>query len=131
MIPRLSTVRKIIIHCSASSHAYTIEDMRRDHCLRGFAGIGYHYVITDREIVMARSPDLAGAHCRGENYDSLGICLIGHGDYSAFQMGRLEYLLRKLLLLYPRVEIHGHKFYNSRKTCPLFDVEAWKKGVGL
>jgi N-acetylmuramoyl-L-alanine amidase len=131
MIPKLSRVNKIIIHCSASSHEYTLEDMERDHRAKGFMGIGYHYVITDSEIVMTRSVDIAGAHCRSENYDSIGICLIGAGDFTPFQYERLEFLIKKLILIFPKVEIHGHRFYNRRKECPLFDVETWKKGVGL
>ncbi len=37
----------IVIHCSAirAMQHYTVDDCRRDHYARGFAGIGYYYYI--------------------------------------------------------------------------------------
>ena len=44
----------IVIHCSATraTQRYTMDDCRRDHRARGFAGIGYDYYITRNGVVM-------------------------------------------------------------------------------
>ena len=60
----------IVIHCSATraSRSYTVDDCRRDHRVRGFANIGYHYYITRDGVVHAGRPLYQeGAHARGYN----------------------------------------------------------------
>lgn len=58
-----------------------IDDIRRSHKARGFRGVGYHYVILESGIIQRGRPEhQTGAHCRGINHRSIGVCLIG--DYS-------------------------------------------------
>ena len=70
----------IIVHCSATSPssdigADEIDDM---HLRRGWSGIGYHQVIRrDGEIEFGRHFDESGAHVKGQNFRSVGVCLIG------------------------------------------------------
>lgn len=90
----------LIVHCSDSPYG-TVELLHNWHLERGFAGLGYHYVITngflidskkyykhfDGRVWTGRDEDIVGAHVKGRNHNSLGICLIGkHGGYSANQM---------------------------------------------
>lgn len=73
-------IKEIIIHCSATKEGrdYTIADIDRWHRDRGFFCIGYHFVIyRDGSIHVGRSVEEVGAHCRGHNLVSIGICYIG------------------------------------------------------
>lgn len=73
-------ITEIIIHCSATTEGkdFTVEDIDRWHRQRGFNGIGYHFVIyRDGSIHAGRSKRQIGAHCKGHNTISIGICYIG------------------------------------------------------
>ena len=64
----LSTVRRVIIHHSASSRETTVETLREWHKARGFEDIGYHRVIDGNGTVHATRPlTVQGAHALGAN----------------------------------------------------------------
>lgn len=125
-------INKIIIHCSATpcNQDYDIEDIRFWHRSRGFKDIGYHYVITTDGIIQSgRDIEEIGAHCKGHNHDSIGICYIGGLDTNRkpcdtrtpWQKVALSSLLR-VLLLNCDATIHGHNEF-ANKACPCFDVQ--------
>lgn len=71
--------------------------------------IGYHFVIrTDGSIEFGRPLHMAGAHARGYNKDSIGICLIGGVDaddqpknnFTRKQMKSLQGLIALLMDVY-------------------------------
>jgi N-acetylmuramoyl-L-alanine amidase len=75
--------KHIAVHCSATrpTALMGVRDIHRMHVERGFACIGYHYVIKrDGTIERGRPEDKMGAHVEGHNRDSLGVCLIGGID---------------------------------------------------
>lgn len=73
----------IIIHCSGvrpeqSSSAARIRGWHRS---LGWSDIGYHYVVLrDGTIERGRPEAVPGAHCRGHNSHSIGICYEGGLD---------------------------------------------------
>ena len=76
-------IDKIIIHCSASKEGQklTVEQIDKLHRQRGFAGIGYHFVIyLDGSIHDGRDISKIGAHTTGYNTGSIGICYVGGLD---------------------------------------------------
>ena len=76
-------INLIVIHCSAtrSNVDFSPEDLDRCHRERGFAGCGYHFYITKDGLVHAMRPvELIGAHARGYNANSIGICYEGGLD---------------------------------------------------
>ena len=76
-------IDSIIIHCSATKTGqdFTAMDIDGWHRKRGFNGIGYHYVIRlDGKVEKGRDVSLVGAHCKGWNERSIGICYIGGLD---------------------------------------------------
>jgi len=118
-----------IVHCSASPQgrgddAATIHDW---HCERGFSGIGYHMVILENGVMQSGRPEYwIGAHARGHNAHSLGVCLIGEGgDATDEQMHSLSQLLMGWNHKYNGINVIGHNDVNSHKTCPGFDVKSW------
>lgn len=138
-------IKKIIIHCSDSTFGNSAE-IDKWHKANGWRGIGYHYVIlngrlpvhreydrgVDGVVEDGRPVDEQGAHCRGHNVDSIGICLIGR---ETFTQRQLFVALPKLLIelitehLITVSDIHGHCEFNSGKTCPNLDMNLYRKFI--
>ena len=127
------TIKEIILHCSATpeGRSHDAEDINRWHRAKGWSGIGYHYVIKINGIVEnGRDVDQMGAHAKGHNAHSIGICYIGGVDQdnkpkdtrTPEQDISLVFLLRMLVDRYPEAKIIGHNDI-SDKACPSFDVQ--------
>ena len=174
-------INLIVIHCSASPNTDSLfrgkagaanfqnpaQVIDQWHVERGFkrsdewrrrqnAGlkaIGYHYVIDRAGLVLTgRHLDEIGAHAKGYNQKSVGICLVGTDQFSPAQWANLAHLVtaeiaritgrngpsdRNNPLTRPAairlaaergIAIHGHRdLPDVHKTCPGFDVSAWLK----
>ena len=130
----------IVIHCSATrcNRPYPVETLIADHAKR-FGYTGYHYYITrDGRLYQTRHENLVGAHAKGYNKHSLGVCYEGgldeKGDYAdtrtLAQKRTLLMLLCTLKLDYPNALILGHRdLPNVRKACPCFDAKAEFMGI--
>lgn len=127
-------ITEIIVHCTATrpGQRVTAADVDRWHRARGFAGIGYHYlVMTDGTVCPGRPLETPGAHCQGHNAASVGVCYVGGLDpqglpadtRNAQQREALLDLLKELKRKFPAAEIHGHRDY-AAKACPCFDATA-------
>lgn len=124
-------LNKIIIHCSDSKPRMDIgvKTIRSWHVdERGWSDIGYHYVIRkDGQIEIGRPLSRKGSHCRGENWDSIGICWVGgYGGVDDRTPDQKRALLMLIEILRSTIEnplkVHGHNEFNSHKTCPNFNV---------
>lgn len=76
-------IELIVIHCSATKEGedYDVSDIRTWHLRRGFRDVGYHFVIKlDGTLQKGRYIKDTGAHAKGYNYNSIGICYIGGLD---------------------------------------------------
>lgn len=126
------SISKIIIHCSDTPDhldigAQTIHAWHRQPPFN-FDGIGYHRIIRrDGSIEHGRPEYWNGAHCKGHNKDSLGICLIGRKRFTQQQMNSLAEQIQIWLQRYPIKLICGHCDLDPQKTCPNFNVKAWLK----
>tara|TARA_R110000803_G_scaffold84087_2_gene150251 strand:+ start:6773 stop:7246 length:474 start_codon:yes stop_codon:yes gene_type:complete len=143
-------INKIIVHCSATypDQNAGVDTIRKWHVEeRGWDDIGYHYVIRrDGTVEEGRPIIKAGAHCRGQNKNSVGVCLEGglervgspndtlyttepSNDYTPVQLKSLGKLILTLRTKYGTkdkiVELYGHNEFDSHKTCPNFDVIIW------
>lgn len=126
-------ITEIIVHCSATGEGkdFHAADIDRWHKLQGWAEIGYHWVVRlDGTIEKGRSEKIAGAHCKGHNAHSIGICYIGGCEAHSqnpkdtrtpAQRAALISLLKELRTRYPGATIHGHRDY-AAKACPSFDA---------
>lgn len=125
----------VIVHCSDSdipAHD-NVETIREWHHERGFSDIGYHYFIDKSGAVYpGRSEDAIGAHVKGHNSGSLGICLSGRREFTADQFGALELLCLDITQRHEldKKDILGHCDLDGGKTCPNFDlhklVSSWE-----
>lgn len=140
-------IKRIIVHCSDSSFgdAKTINEWHIHPPLK-LKEIGYHFVITngvriskerynldfDGQIQPGRAIEKAGEHCKGHNWDSIGVCLIGDTRFTAKQLYQtLPLLLANLMTKYqiPLSGIHAHYEYNPEKTCPNIPIEQIRRAV--
>lgn len=125
----------IAIHCSATKagQKVTVDDIDAWHKARGFAEIGYHFVIYEDGMIMkGRELWKAGAHVSGYNGVSIGVCYVGGLDSKGkaadtrtkAQKDSMEWLLKLLLENHRTVRrIQGHKDYpNVNKACPCFNA---------
>ncbi len=125
-------IRTIVVHCSASPHGkgITAENIHSWHRERGFDGIGYHKVILENGVVQDGRPDYwQGAHAKGHNRGSIGICLMGMGgDATEAQLTSLAALIKSYEQKHGDLDVIGHNQV-SDKICPGFNVPKWWKGV--
>lgn len=70
-----------------------------------------------------------GAHCKGHNTGSIGICVLGLDVFNIVQMKSLAGLCTTLRAVYGlgNIDIVGHNKYNDKKLCPVFDVDRFIK----
>lgn len=134
-------IEYIVIHCSATPPSMDIgwREIDRWHRQRGWLKGGYHYVIRrDGTREPGRAETEPGAHARGYNSKSIGICMVGgikggdrqdrdfnepENNFTEDQWAALFLLLAELLHRYPDAKIIGHNEVSS-KACPSFDVQA-------
>ena len=129
-------IEKIIIHCSATPEGkdYTVAQIRDWHVRgNGWSDIGYHFVIDRYGVVHKGRPvEKVGAHTKGQNARSIGICLIGGMDAenkrpkdtrTPAQRVALVQLVKELKATYGEsVTVHGHNEF-AAKACPSFNVQ--------
>lgn len=134
----MSNITYIIVHCAYTPPNMDIGAKEIDewHRKRGWLGIGYHAVIRrSGEVEMGRPLDRTGAHVRGMNSVSRGICLVGgmnrskDGPALNFTDEQFE-SLRNLIDewkrdYYPIAKVAGHTDFDKHKTCPNFDAAHW------
>lgn len=131
----MRNINKVILHCSDSDYAHhdDIKVIKKWHTDpkskggRGWKDVGYHYFIRkDGLIQKGRDIDVMGAHCKGENKTSIGICLSGKHKFTDKQFEALEKLIRGLdIRLRNKFTIHPHNEFSS-KSCPNFSLEEFK-----
>lgn len=131
----------IAVHCSATRPSQDIgaADIRRWHVAKGWADIGYHFVIRrDGTIEHGRPLNVTGAHVEGFNNRSVGVCLVGgvkeddiatpENNFTREQFAALKHVLDEVKAHYPDAVVQGHRdFPGVTKACPSFDVKAWLK----
>ncbi len=127
-------INKIIVHCSATREGenFDVAEIRKWHVEgRGWSDIGYHFYI-DLYGQIHKGRDIAkmGAHCKGHNRNSIGICYCGgvEADGKTPKDTRLECqkealvaVLRTLKAMYPNAVIHSHNDF-ANKACPSFNA---------
>lgn len=136
-----------VMHVSATkmSQDFTFEDCKAYHISKGWRDIGYHYYIEkDGTIHKGRNLNTNGAHVRGFNSGTIGICCegglneLGTPVDTMNDMQRLcvEGLLLALKKGNPKMKVKGHRDYSPdlngngkiesfefSKACPCYDAQ--------
>lgn len=140
-------INLIVVHCSATreDREFTEHDLDTCHRRRGFNGTGYHfYIRKNGDIKSTRAVERIGAHAKGFNAESIGICYEGGLDSrgqpkdtrTEWQKHSLRVLILTLLIDYPGCRICGHRDLSPDlngngeiepeewvKQCPCFEAE--------
>lgn len=139
MLTKRTRTTHIVVH-SAATRARQVEVDRdwidRVHRKRGFLTIGYHYVIKrDGTVEVGRAEDEVGAHCRGSNSSSIGICMAGgvaedgktpERNFTSDQYAALYALIVGIKERWGNLIVAGHRDMPGQATaCPSFDVSDW------
>ncbi|MGB1872966.1 MAG: N-acetylmuramoyl-L-alanine amidase [Candidatus Puniceispirillaceae bacterium] len=124
-----NAIELLVVHCSDTpdDEPLRARDIQAMHLGFGWHGIGYHRVIGRDGLCEHGRPEYwRGAHVRGANERSLGVCLIGRHDFTAAQMDSLATLLADWQQRYPEARVVGHRdAVETHKTCPNFDAASW------
>jgi len=124
-------IKYLIVNCSdtPNEEELTATEIHQMHLGFGWDGIGYHKVILrNGEIQNGRPEYWVGAHVKGKNFISLGVCLIGRDNFTIKQFESLEKILKSWKNDYPLAIIQGHCDTDlTEKTCPNFNVKNWCK----
>lgn len=122
-------INYLIIHCSDTGNNNNIDAsiIHKMHINFGWEGIGYHKVILRSGKIENGRPEFwIGAHVKGKNKNSLGVCLIGTDKFTNEQFLSLKKVLLKWKKKYPNAQIIGHRdAVKTSKTCPNFNVRQW------
>ena len=124
-------IDRIVIHHSASPRdTTTIEMITKWHVQdRGYDAIAYHLVILGTGAVRSgRDLAVKGAHAKGYNAYSIGICVVGDNTkpaqaWNAAQLLSLRAVIRALLAAFPGANVCGHRDVGATE-CPGTDVRA-------
>lgn len=155
---QINTVDKIVVHCSATLRTRDIGAAEIDSWHRGppqnWSAIGYHFVIRrDGTLEYGRPLTRQGAHTRGHNKHSWGICVVGgvkwatvrgkqklvaDDNFTSAQYATLRTTVMMLKAIRPNAEVLGHRDLSPDlnndgvidewewvKDCPCFDVRSW------
>lgn len=130
----MRNLNRIILHCSATREGkdFSADTIRDWHVKgNGWSDIGYHWVIRlDGSIEVGRPLEKSGAHTKGHNKDSVGVCYIGGLDENGKPKDTMNpeqekawrMIVLSLRTLYGDLTIHGHNEF-SAKACPSFIVK--------
>ena len=126
-------VKEVIIHCSATREGQhvSVDTIKDWHLAKGWNDIGYHfYIDLDGTIHKGRDIDKMGAHCKGRNRNSIGVCYCGGVEADGKtpkdtrtqeQKESLLHVLKTFKAMYPESIIYSHNEF-AAKACPSFDA---------
>lgn len=111
-------IKKIIIHHSASSKDLTtVKNIKKWHKEKGFSDVGYHWMIDGEGRQWQGRPEhIKGAHCKGSNKNSIGICVFGNFDVEVTSEKQIDTLTTLLEDLF---ETYGLNYSDVYPHCEL------------
>ena len=133
-LARLGPLNHLVLHHSAypmgrvggttlAAECRHMREIERWHVDRGFLAIGYHFVVSPSgRVFRGRPVDRLGAHCKGHNVGTLGICLMGDFERERPTRAALDALRLVRERLVPggaALPLRGHRDHKGQATaCP-------------
>lgn len=128
-------ISEVIFHCTATPEGRRFDrtDVNAWHKQRGWAMIGYHYLILlDGTIQVGRPIGMVGAHVQGHNAGTIGIAYVGglsadgkkaEDTRTAMQVAAAKWLIGALKTKFKiKRRAKGHNEYDKGKACPSFSM---------
>ncbi len=128
--PLAQALTTIVVHHSALPlHDGPLEIQEKHMHTKGFADIGYHFVIgVSGEIYAGRDLHVRGAHTGGHNTGTIGVVLLGNFEERTpfeAQLISLKVLSDCLRDVYALTHLAGHRDFQPGVTlCPGVHLEA-------
>lgn len=127
----MRVIHTIVIHHSASPLTTRPSTIKKWHTDKGWSDVGYHYLVDyTGKIHLGRPLNKIGAHARGHNVGSVGIC--GIGDNTKPQQEWTPALVTSMISLCESLQIVlrtitrvcGHRQLEGASTlCPGTNVD--------
>jgi N-acetylmuramoyl-L-alanine amidase len=124
----LKKVERIVIH-HTQGYDWNAEDVHEMHINQfGWNGIGYNYFIEKDGTIQTGRGLHIGAHARGYNDESIGICLAGNYDDEDLAP-IMEQSLYAICIHFMNMfdltsdDVYGHRECQSPKTCPGLNID--------
>jgi hypothetical protein len=119
----------ITLHHSLSQDGDSLNwrAIRRYHIGKGWEDVGYHFGIEkvqgEVEVLVGRPLFMDGAHTKGSNEDTIGICIVGNYNVQDLERCVVDKLIQLCAGLCYTLDIHwdevmGHKERDKNRTCP-------------
>lgn len=135
-------IKYIVVHYSATypHNDVTVADITKMHVARGFRTCGYHYFYRRNGMEeVGRKENEIGAHVKGHNTNSIGLCWAGGIDPKTgpnvgvknITPAQEQALIKRIKLLkekWPNAQVVGHRDLGATQ-CPGFDVKPWWKQI--
>ena len=129
-------ITMIVLHCSATrcNRSYSVQQLYHDHVeVNRWSYIGYHeYILRSGKVEPTRALHLPGAHAKGFNAHSIGVCYEGGLDEDGNpadtrtpeQKVAMARLIVQLHQQFPTINrVLGHRdLPDVHKACPCFDA---------
>lgn len=134
----MRTIRRIILHHTASPATWDAARIDREHRAKGWSQIGYHFVVlSSGEVQPGRPATLVGAHAKGANDDSLGVVLVGSFEAPKpppplAQWTAAVELVEELCEVYGLTwrDVYGHCEVGTTPTlCPGFSPDDFRRSL--
>ncbi len=127
----MRSINLFVVHHSASSLETTVADLEDWHIDdRGYEYVGYHIFIDGEGTIHFTRPfNKQGAHAKGANVNSIGICLAGNNTipdqkWTGIQLIQLNNVLSGLDFFFPSCKTRGHREVGKTPTiCPGVDIK--------
>lgn len=114
-LSKRKSTKRIILHHAESKNC-TADDIHRWHLANGWAGIGYHFFVRkDGSIYRGRPENKLGAHAKGANSDSIGICF--EGSYMTETMPNAQLKAGQELVSYLKGKYGITKVQRHKDVC--------------
>lgn len=137
----MNRIERLVVHHSASRRSTTFATIKNWHTKpppngNGWSDIGYNFVILGTgKLRIGRRLPTTGAHAKGKNSTSIGVCVVGNNtksghEWTPVQIATLEELVSACRLLWPGIEVCGHRDVMSPgyTECPGLDAAALLDG---
>ncbi len=128
---RESTQYIVLHHRAGDGDALSIHE---GHLKNGWSGIGYHfYVRKDGSVFKGRPIGSVGAHTKGKNSLSIGVCFEGNFETETMSVRQIQAgreIVEYLKDLYPQAVVKKHRDFEAT-ACPgkNFPFDKIKEGV--
>lgn len=141
----MRTIKRIFVHCTASSQRITLTDLWNEFKRKGWKNPGYHYVVFPNGTIQQLVEDIVVANgVKGYNSTGIHVAYVGGIDEKGAatdnrtpeQREALVRVLRMLSKRYPEAVIMGHRDISPDKNhngivdpwerikeCPCFDAK--------